>query len=231
MDATLDRFAASTLPRTSWQGARNHPSSWLLVFGAHALLAMLLLQAWTPAPKLAPKRLIPVRWIAPEAPQPKPPEPRREAIRLDAASRLDTQPTAPTPLPTSTATDTPAPAPMAPMAAMPVTAEPHPMEAFVPTPPVPARVTVQAPRYLVEPKLNLPLASRRLGEQGLVQLRLRIGTNGELLEVQLARSSGFERLDSQALRDIRSARFAPLVESGRAVEWEGLALLSYELTR
>jgi protein TonB len=95
----------------------------------------------------------------------------------------------------------------------------------------PPRPTLNAPRYLIEPRLNLPLASRRLGEQGLVQLRLHIGTQGELIEASLARSSGFERLDQQALRDIRSARFAPVLDNGRPIEWDCLALLSYELTR
>jgi protein TonB len=101
----------------------------------------------------------------------------------------------------------------------------------VQTPAAPQKVVVNAPRYLVEPRLSMPLASRRLGEQGLVQLRLHIGTDGQLISATVAKSSGFERLDAQALKDIRTARFSPLVENGRAVEWECLAPLAYELTR
>ena len=58
-----------------------------------------------------------------------------------------------------------------------------------------------------------------------------IGTDGQLISATVAKSSGFERLDAQALKDIRTARFSPLVENGRAVEWECLAPLAYELTR
>jgi len=72
------------------------------------------------------------------------------------------------------------------------------------------------------------LQSRRLGESGVVHLRIVVDAQGQLKEVSLKKSAGFARLDQQALHDIRTARFAPYLENGRAIEWETTALLSYE---
>ncbi len=79
--------------------------------------------------------------------------------------------------------------------------------------------------------MTWPLLSRRLGESGVAHLRIVVDTRGNLKEASLKKSTGFARLDQQALMDIRSARFAPYLENGQAVEWETIALLSYELDR
>jgi protein TonB len=52
----------------------------------------------------------------------------------------------------------------------------------------------------VPPPIEVPLASRRLGEQGLVQLRVLVGVDGLPRQVSVQRSSGFARLDEQAPR-------------------------------
>ena len=52
-------------------------------------------------------------------------------------------------------------------------------------------------------------------------MRLRIGTQGAQglpLQVALSRSSGYSRLDEQALWAMRQARFRPYTEDGRAIE-------------
>jgi len=97
--------------------------------------------------------------------------------------------------------------------------------------PGPRHVAASAVRYLVEPQLSVPLQSRRLGESGIVHLRIVIDARGHLKEASLKKSAGFARLDQQALHDIRSARFAPYLEDGQPVEWETVALLSYEIER
>lgn len=101
----------------------------------------------------------------------------------------------------------------------------------IPAPPTLKKIAPNAVRYLVEPRLTVPLLSRRLGEAGIVHLRIVVDARGQLKDASVKKSSGFERIDAQALQDIRTARFAPYLENGQALEWETTALLSYELIR
>jgi protein TonB len=84
-------------------------------------------------------------------------------------------------------------------------------------------------RYVREPVLNYPLLARRAREQGTVVLRITVDANGQLKQAAVHRSSGFERLDQAALRDIHSARFAPQTEDGKPIEWQALTPLAYDL--
>lgn len=172
-----------------------------------------------------------VRLIAPaEPPQPLPPPPV-------ALPRLQS--------PTPTLIEAPLIAIAAPPAPSPVVAvqQPPPPPALVtaPSPPTPVAPVVQPPtlkqipasavRYLREPRMTVPLLSRRLKESGVVQLRVVVDVRGQPREITLARSSGFARLDEQALQDMRSARFVPQTENGQPVEWEVIAPMSYEVDR
>ncbi|MDT8998288.1 TonB family protein [Paucibacter sp. APW11] len=93
------------------------------------------------------------------------------------------------------------------------------------------QIPPHALRYLALPRLNYPLLSKRAREAGVVVLRIVVDSQGWLKDAAVHKSSGFERLDQQALQDIRSARFAPQTDEGRPVEWETLAPLAYELDR
>jgi protein TonB len=84
-------------------------------------------------------------------------------------------------------------------------------------------------RYLAEPRMSVPLLSRRLKESGTVVLRIVVDVRGMLKEAVVSKSSGFPRLDEQALQDIRTARFAPQTENGQPIEWQTLAPLAYEV--
>lgn len=66
-----------------------------------------------------------------------------------------------------------------------------------------------------EPPLY-PSLSRRLGEQGLVVVRVHIDELGRPVEVTVSVSSGFLRLDEAAVRAVRAARFRPRYEGHRA---------------
>ena len=105
----------------------------------------------------------------------------------------------------------------------------------VPVVPPPAAAIKQIPasavRYLKEPRWTMPLMSRRLRESGIVHLRVVVDARGLPREIALAKSSGFTRLDEQALQDMRGARFVPQTENGQPVEWEVITPLSYELDR
>ena len=98
-------------------------------------------------------------------------------------------------------------------------------------PPVPPRklLATTAVRYLVEPPAEVPRASRRAGEHGVVTLRVVVSTLGVPLQVSVLRSSGHPRLDEQALWAMRQARFQPYTEDGRAFEVEVIAPIEYPL--
>ena len=64
-----------------------------------------------------------------------------------------------------------------------------------------------------------------------VIIKDQVDVNGMPKDITLAKSSGFARLDEQALQDMRSARFAPQTENGQPIEWEVIAPMSYEVDR
>ena len=74
------------------------------------------------------------------------------------------------------------------------------------TPPVSER-TLQ-PSY--------PEASRSRGEQGVVLLKVEVLANGRVGQLEVEKSSGYERLDERALRTVKGWRFKPALK-GREV--------------
>ena len=84
-----------------------------------------------------------------------------------------------------------------------------------------------AASYLTAPPAEVPRLSKRAGESGTVWLRVRVDAAGLPMQVQLHRSSGYARLDEQALWAMRQARFKPHTEDGRAVEVEVIAPIEY----
>lgn len=101
-------------------------------------------------------------------------------------------------------------------------AAPTPPAAPAPVPAREAPVPVVAPRfdaaYLANPIPEYPRISRRMGEEGRVMLRVHVGADGKPLEVTIAKSSGYPRLDDVA-RDtvLRSWRFVPARQGDQAV--------------
>lgn len=223
------------------QAARRKRGFLLAVLGLHLLFgAGLMVRRALPAPeKPAP---IQVSLIAntpkPAAPAPLPTPPAPHLPKLapmpaPVIPPLVTTPvTAPAPLAAQVISSEP-PAARAPAQTAAAAPNPAPMLAVVtpPAPPAVHQIPAHAVRYLAEPRLNMPLLSRRSGEQGLVQLRILVDAQGRLKEASVKKSSGYERLDKAALEDIKSARFSPYLLQGQPVEWETTAQLSYELER
>jgi protein TonB len=92
---------------------------------------------------------------------------------------------------------------------------------------MPRQVPLSAVRYQVPPPAEVPRASRRAGEHGTVWLRVVVNTAGLPRQVTLLRSSGYARLDEQALWAMRQARFKPAEEAGRPIEVEVIAPIDY----
>lgn len=202
------------------------------VLAAHVLGGWALLQVDAVRQAVVEAAPIMVSLIqAPEPPKPTPPPPPAPQPLKPRPAPTPVIAAAPSPAPAPPAFVAPEPSPApAPVAAVP--APPAPPAPPVPAaPPAPKLIPPSAVRYLVEPKMTVPLLSRRLGEQGLVHLRIVVDAKGLLKDASIRKSSGFARLDQQALQDIRSARFAPYTENGQPIEWETTALLSYELDR
>lgn len=168
---------------------------------------------------------------APEPPKPVPPPPPAQVRPKTAPAPAPVIAAAPTPAPVAPTFVAPEPAPIpAPVAVVAAPAAPTAVVAPVaPAAPAPKVIPASSVRYLVEPKTSVPLLSRRLRESGVVVLRIVVDARGQLKEASIKKSSGFARLDQQALQDIRTARFAPYSENGQAIEWETSAPFAYEV--
>jgi protein TonB len=152
------------------------------------------------------------------APEPVPPPPLQlppprlppvaTATAVQPPLQIDVLTAAPTPLVAAATPAAPVLAPAA-AAATPVAA-PAPSEPRLPAPPVITQVA-----YLVPPAPMYPPLSRRLNETGLVVLRVLIDADGKPAHIDIAASSGHDRLDQAALAAVRRARFRPHSENGR----------------
>jgi periplasmic protein TonB len=60
---------------------------------------------------------------------------------------------------------------------------------------------------LANPKPLYPLSSRRLGEEGVVELKALVLEDGRVGDVALVQSSGYARLDESALQAVRRWRY------------------------
>ena len=74
-----------------------------------------------------------------------------------------------------------------------------------------------------------PIISRRLGEEGLVTVFVKIGANGKTLETQIIKSSGVERLDLSAIKALLEATFSPAKRGGIPIESSSKFTFNFKL--
>jgi protein TonB len=164
---------------------------------------------------------------------PPPPPPQRQPVTRAAPVPLPVIAAAPSPSPAPAAFVVPPPPDLPPVVqtvqAPPASPAPPAPPAPPPAPPQPRLLPASNIAYLVPPPIEVPLASRRLGEQGLVQLRVLVGVDGLPRQVSVQRSSGFTRLDEQAASAMKRARFKPQTDQGVPIEWIVVAPLQYEI--
>lgn len=89
-----------------------------------------------------------------------------------------------------------------------------------PQPPLPPSGPTRAAKLLraAEMQPPYPSASRAIGEEGFVLLSVGIDARGVVTSVDVARSSGFPRLDAAAVAfALKRWRFEPALEAGEAV--------------
>lgn len=73
-------------------------------------------------------------------------------------------------------------------------------------------------RLLSRPSPDYPEEAKRLGQEGVVRLRLKISATGEVKSVVVVRSSGYQLLDEAALRAARDCRASPARRGANAIE-------------
>jgi periplasmic protein TonB len=123
-------------------------------------------------------------------------------------------PPAPPPPPTAPVVTTPSPAaiqlPAAPPVAAPVapTAPPAPA-----APAVRTSAVIQAGATCAKP--DYPSASRRLEEEGTVTLKFLIGVDGRVMQAEVEKTSGFQRLDEAARNALSKCQFKPGTVDGK----------------
>lgn len=85
-------------------------------------------------------------------------------------------------------------------------------------------------RALFETKKSFPVMARKLGKEGRVTLQLMLGSNGSVLQYQVAESSGSEVLDQAALRLVNQiGEFPPFPEEIKRTNWQFFIPIEYRL--
>jgi protein TonB len=153
-------------------------------------LMVRLIESPPSAPKIVPPERTPPR-----------PQPVRRPVPIE------------TPQPVLTA------APEAPAPAVAIAPQPlaPPVAEVAPAPPMVTFARFDAD-YLSNPKPIYPTASRRLGEEGRVLLRVKVSHGGTALAVEIKQSCGFGRLDEAARSAVLRWRFVPARRGDEAIE-------------
>ncbi|KAB7694803.1 TonB family protein [Plesiomonas shigelloides] len=87
------------------------------------------------------------------------------------------------------------------------------------------------PRFRVPPSApEYPKASRMRRQEGTVLLEVKLGTQGEQLQVVLLKSSGFPLLDRSALKAVKGWQFLPQEINGQGVNHVVRIPVRFELT-
>ncbi len=227
MNSALPPLGRTLLPDLQ-RPPRLSPSVLAGVILVHVMTVTLILNAprepqpVTPAAPLYVRLIEPA--IAPPEPapvQPKPvvpPSPKLKPVPLPRVQAA----TPPTPRPAPVA-EAPRPDPTPPPEPEPARVEPPPqpapapVEAPKPAPPLPVTQPRFNADYLDNPKPPYPSISRRIGEEGEVQLRVSVNAGGNVQQIEIHRSSGHPRLDQSALQTVKRWRFVPARQGNQPV--------------
>lgn len=185
------------------------------VLAAHVAGAWGLLQIESVRQAVGEVAPLMVELIAPPAPEPPalppPPPPPPPKPRPKPVAPPPVIAAAPSPAPVSFEVPPAPPEPPPPV----VVIEPPPPAPPAPSPPpAPKTIAITAVEYLTPPRLAYPPVSRRFGESGRVNVRVLVDADGRPRQMLVAQSSGYPRLDEQALATVRATRFKPYTENG-----------------
>ncbi len=86
------------------------------------------------------------------------------------------------------------------------------------------------PGYLRNPQPSYPSDARRAGQQGTVQILVRVNTSGGVSSARIVRSSGYRSLDERALETVRERwRFNPARAGGIPIASEVIVPIRFRL--
>lgn len=95
----------------------------------------------------------------------------------------------------------------------------------------PANESMVAPRLLSSVEPTYPSMSRLRDEEGVVHVRVTLSPRGEVVRVQIEKSSGFPRLDEAALKSVRGWKFSPLMRGGQAIAGSTVVAVRFRLEK
>ncbi len=83
--------------------------------------------------------------------------------------------------------------------------------------------------YYQNPKPHYPMAAKRRGMEGVVELRVMVDSRGTPVTIEIKLSSGFQVLDREAIKAVWQWRFQAAKRAGMAVAGEVIVPVRYQL--
>jgi periplasmic protein TonB len=100
-------------------------------------------------------------------------------------------------------------------------------------PPPPVHQAVSTPVSIGRPHVCggdfYPEVSVRLNEEGTATAAFKVGTDGSVTDVSIAKSSGSDRLDAATIKCVGRWRYKPATQDGAAVEMPWTAAVQWKL--
>lgn len=173
-------------------------------------------------------KIVTVTFVAsPEPLQPAPPPPKTVPLVQMTPTYIPPMPVLASPQVEPTITVAP-PAPRTNQPSVPAVA--GPMAPPTPVPAAPsAPKTITGVEYIRAPQPVYPSIARRMGESGVVMLRVLIGEKGQAEQVTIQKSSGSEKLDEAGRQAVLRALYKPHVEDGKPVPVYALVPINFQL--
>lgn len=174
-------------------------------------------------------KVVTVSFVASPEPLKPPPEPKTVPLVVQVPKFIPPMPILPTPQTQPTITVAP-PAPRN-VEPTPPTAV-APVAAPTPAPPVAAPAapkTINGADYIRAPQPVYPNIARRMGESGVVTLRVLINVKGEAEQVVIQKSSGSSNLDEAGRQAVLRALYKPYIEDGKAIPVYVLVPVNFQL--
>lgn len=174
-------------------------------------------------------KVVTVTFVAsPEPLTPAPPPPKTVPVVQLTPTYIPPMPVLSTPQVEPTITVAP-PAPRTSQPAVPAVAAPVAAVA-PPAPAAPAAPkTITGVEYIRAPQPVYPSIARRMGESGVVMLRVLIGEKGQAEQVTIQKSSGSEKLDEAGRQAVLRALYKPYIEDGKAIPVYALVPINFQL--
>lgn len=189
------------------------------VVGLHVLAGAGLLAIHLNAPATAEPPILTVQWVPSQQQAPQPEKPQEKP--KDPPKKHTPEPVQKQPVPVPQTKPMEAPVIQAPTTAVAAAVE-TPQAPPAPPPPAPAPVAAAAPTAppidtnlkpsvdCTQSPINYPEASKKLGEEGLVLLRMQVDERGHPLRVEVEKGSGYQRLDRAARDTVATSWICPL---------------------